>query len=257
MKRNGFTLIELLVVIAIIAILAAILFPVFAQAREKARAISCMSNHKQLALALRMYTQDYDEKNLLGWKAKYYNKFGEGGNDAWAYRAWWQEMAFPYVKNLPLFACPDVANPIYYGETVRSWNAHDSTYRYESGIGLNWYTFQGTDAGEWGMWAGAGPGYDAFGGLSDSDVKFPAERITLLDTGATVVGGPRPGGGYYYQNWINGDYSPWLGDPRHTGTINVALYDGHTKAMRMKQIPEVYFDLGDCYLRSDWCWSWR
>src|SRR5438270_1344093 len=60
-RRNGFTLIELLVVIAIIAILAAILFPVFAQAREKARAASCLSNTKQIALALYMYVQDYDE----------------------------------------------------------------------------------------------------------------------------------------------------------------------------------------------------
>jgi prepilin-type N-terminal cleavage/methylation domain-containing protein len=61
MKRQAFTLIELLVVIAIIAILAAILFPVFAQAREKARATACLSNMKQLALGLQMYAQDYDE----------------------------------------------------------------------------------------------------------------------------------------------------------------------------------------------------
>ncbi|HLK60100.1 MAG TPA: prepilin-type N-terminal cleavage/methylation domain-containing protein, partial [Chthonomonadaceae bacterium] len=59
--RRGFTLIELLVVIAIIAILAAILFPVFAQAREKARAISCMSNTKQMGIAALMYAQDFDE----------------------------------------------------------------------------------------------------------------------------------------------------------------------------------------------------
>src|SRR5439155_13821342 len=61
MKRKGFTLIELLVVIAIIAILAAILFPVFARAREKARGASCLSNMKQIGLAIIMYTQDYDE----------------------------------------------------------------------------------------------------------------------------------------------------------------------------------------------------
>ena len=61
LKRNGFTLIELLVVIAIIAILAAILFPVFAQAREKARQASCMSNLKQVGTAVYMYNQDYDE----------------------------------------------------------------------------------------------------------------------------------------------------------------------------------------------------
>ncbi len=66
MRRRGFTLIELLVVIAIIAILAAILFPVFAQARETARTASCLSNQKQIGLALRMYTQDYDEEFPLG-----------------------------------------------------------------------------------------------------------------------------------------------------------------------------------------------
>lgn len=66
MKRNGFTLIELLVVIAIIAILAAILFPVFAQARESARTTSCLSNMKQIGLGVKMYAQDYDEEFPMG-----------------------------------------------------------------------------------------------------------------------------------------------------------------------------------------------
>src|SRR5258708_36272666 len=66
-RLRGFTLIELLVVIAIIAILAAILFPVFAQAREKARAISCLSNSKQVALGVLMYVQDYDETYPMDW----------------------------------------------------------------------------------------------------------------------------------------------------------------------------------------------
>src|SRR3569833_2677151 len=92
-KRIGFTLIELLVVIAIIAILAAILFPVFAQAREKARAIACLSNTKQLALAEMQYNQDYDEKYTDG-----SNPYGEGNG--------WAAQLYPYVKSLGAFRCP-------------------------------------------------------------------------------------------------------------------------------------------------------
>src|SRR5512139_4088984 len=99
-SRRGFTLIELLVVIAIIAILAAILFPVFAQAREKARAISCLSNNKQLILGFKMYSQDYDERNVMGHGQPFINKYGQGPA-----RAWWQIGIFPYVKTVGLFAC--------------------------------------------------------------------------------------------------------------------------------------------------------
>lgn len=94
--RRAFTLIELLVVIAIIAILAAILFPVFAQAREKARQASCISNSKQINLGIAMYVQDYDEK--------------------WPYCAWnnnntlglhWEDSTAPYIKNTQVWQCPD------------------------------------------------------------------------------------------------------------------------------------------------------
>ena len=96
MKRKGFTLIELLVVIAIIAILAAILFPVFAKAREKARQTSCLSNIKEIGLAILMYAQDYDE--TFPWCVV------GGGSYPWV------AVISPYVKNDQIFACPSDSN---------------------------------------------------------------------------------------------------------------------------------------------------
>jgi prepilin-type N-terminal cleavage/methylation domain len=91
-RPAAFTLIELLVVIAIIAILAAILFPVFAQAREKARQASCMSNLKQIGLAIMQYTQDYDET------------FPRGADDN--FRNSWPAATQPYAKSIEIFRCP-------------------------------------------------------------------------------------------------------------------------------------------------------
>lgn len=92
--RNAFTLIELLVVIAIIAILAAILFPVFAQARDKARQTSCASNLKQLALGMIQYNQDYDEAYPIG-RSDFY------------YCAGWAHPVMPYLKSTGVFRCPN------------------------------------------------------------------------------------------------------------------------------------------------------
>ena len=99
-RKKGFTLIELLVVIAIIAILAAILFPVFARAREKARTASCLSNQKEICLGFKMYTNDYDEK------------FPGGG--AWVGCSCggvcYADKIYSYVKNAQIYHCPSDSN---------------------------------------------------------------------------------------------------------------------------------------------------
>jgi prepilin-type N-terminal cleavage/methylation domain-containing protein len=103
--QRGFTLIELLVVIAIIAILAAILFPVFARARAQARKASCTSNIRQITLGMNMYAQDYDE-TYPQWKWDlHYNAAGTPtANNATS--VWWNAI-YPYVKNHQIFVCPD------------------------------------------------------------------------------------------------------------------------------------------------------
>jgi prepilin-type N-terminal cleavage/methylation domain-containing protein/prepilin-type processing-associated H-X9-DG protein len=122
---NGFTLIELLVVIAIIAILAAILFPVFARAKEKAQTVSCASNEKQLVLAILMYVGDYDEQM----------PFQMPNDNTDALTAIPMKI-MPYVKNGGLFECPAAA-PVRMGGTVRCayfWNGPLMMYPYQVGL---------------------------------------------------------------------------------------------------------------------------
>jgi len=116
--KKGFTLIELLVVIAIIAILAAILFPVFARAREKARQASCSSNLKQIGLAMLMYASDYDNKIIAhcmgcGGTQDITPHQGEGGAQALSYY-------YPYIKNEQVYQCPSVDHRYCYDQVV--WN---------------------------------------------------------------------------------------------------------------------------------------
>lgn len=138
-KAHAFTLIELLVVIAIIAILAAILFPVFAQAREKARQAACLSNYKQQSLAILQYVQDYDElmpggtlnffgggwsDGFIGWQMPC--QPNQAGTDCMA----WGNAVQPYQKNYQVFRCPS---------TVNDWNP----YGQPAGTQGSSYTYNG------------------------------------------------------------------------------------------------------------------
>ena len=159
---RGFTLIELLVVIAIIAILAAILFPVFAQAREKARQAACLSNCKQMALAVQQYTQDYDELLPII------------GNNTQC-RGRWQWQIFSYVKNEQVFTCPNIPD--------NKWSAATST----NGAPCNPTEAVGRgDVSGYG-WSGAlandtrSSSTDLAPGYSIAEIKKPAETILIGD----------------------------------------------------------------------------
>ncbi len=129
-KKQGFTLIELLVVIAIIAILAAILFPVFAKAREKARQISCLSNMKQLGLGFVQYTQDNDEKNPNG-----INWYYPGGNG-------WAGQIYAYVKSTQVYRCPDDSN----GTNAYTSYGYNSNNTNPTGASVDSYTIAKYDS---------------------------------------------------------------------------------------------------------------
>ena len=155
-KNKGFTLIELLVVIAIIAILAAILFPVFARAREKARTASCQSNVKEIMLAVLMYAQDYDERLV----PRYVYAF-DG-----AIFAAQQTLLQPYIKNCQVFVCPSDKD---FGAECGNLNYTDNAL---GGYGTN-YTWQGDHL---------------VASRSLSECQEPAERIFLGDRDSAFGG---------------------------------------------------------------------
>ena len=135
--KNGFTLIELLVVIAIIAILAAILFPVFAAAREKARQSTCSSNLKQCGLAIMQYAQDYDECYphgiTMAWDSGAATCENIGNSLGFSYSIWnngsgpeWMGYIYPYTKTLSIFYCPDGPSQLDSPGTTAYWTTGNS-----------------------------------------------------------------------------------------------------------------------------------
>jgi len=249
MRKRGFTLIELLVVIAIIAILAAILFPVFAQAREQARTTSCLSNNKQLGTGMMMYLQDYDE-NFPSWN---WNFFCGGGNNG-APRdsgAFWTMAIYPYVKNAALYKCPD-----------------DTLVQYDSWAGCS------DDAGSHDMFT-KNSNYVSygFGEIYGNQPKYagysaPSHCLMFADSATQLVSIAPVGwwnsninsivaraafgndtswnifteGGTWSESWTATDFRSHFSDAalnnatRHHGGSNITFADGHAKYSTWSQL---------------------
>jgi prepilin-type N-terminal cleavage/methylation domain-containing protein/prepilin-type processing-associated H-X9-DG protein len=226
--KSAFTLIELLVVIAIIAILAAILFPVFAQAREKARAISCVSNLKQSGLAAVMYAQDYDETLPGMWQ---WSPEAIYAHSPYLYPPGWTLQqanqgceTCPYLKNTDVFRCPDRQNN--YGGT---WAGYGYAYP------TMWGTYPPIPGSPYG-WP-CGPAL--------AQLSAPASTVMIMDDGiwagtptcnATTWQGIYSGCDtrtgyiypYVYQPLTSQWSAPW---PFHSNKCNIAYADGHVKAV--------------------------
>jgi prepilin-type N-terminal cleavage/methylation domain-containing protein/prepilin-type processing-associated H-X9-DG protein len=213
-RTSGFTLIELLVVIAIIAILAAILFPVFARARENARRTSCMSNLKQIGLGVMQYTQDYDEKYPLntympivladGTSSTPGNKFSVYVGSTGKYLTW-MDFIYPYVKSTQLFVCPSATA----GDTTPSYGYNNA---FAGGPGWPYQYKYGAPIGS----------------VSLSAVSRAAENVLIMDYSNPYAAYANPNDGAF----------PWSRDANPTvsnrvvphldgGTICYA--DGHVK----------------------------
>ena len=206
--RSAFTLIELLVVIAIIAILAAILFPVFARARENARRSSCQSNLKQIGLGIAQYTQDYDERYVFQFNTAT-NDFADspGNEDSWIYRLQ------PYVKSYQLFRCP----------SAQDWTAVPPTATSATSYVINGVIGGTTEVGA---------------GRSLAAVQSPSTLIGVHEFYTSSRSQPRPrfipngntGNGYW-----NGLLDS-IADINHFDGGNLLFADGHVKFRRREGI---------------------
>lgn len=235
--KKGFTLIELLVVIAIIAILAAILFPVFARARENARRASCQSNLKQIGLGFKQYSQDYDEKYPL--------VVANTGGTAGAFDAGdqgWAQILQPYLKSTQIFQCPSEVTPpnatggITPGYTDYWYNSalHGTSEASLDSVALTIMNGDGYGAG------GSATKTDGTSAYAVSGAGAQGSAVATGDTfiGATLVATP------YQSNTASllpiydttTATSQGYGGKRHLDGLNLAFADGHVKWYRPEKV---------------------
>jgi prepilin-type N-terminal cleavage/methylation domain-containing protein/prepilin-type processing-associated H-X9-DG protein len=226
-SRRAFTLIELLVVIAIIAILAAILFPVFSQAREKARSISCLSNCKQIGNALMMYSQDYDE-GMPAWDAGLACSTGKGAGRPipasapcpanFDRRTYWDAVLLPYVKS---GAKPTAT----VGSSGGVWQCPSATDRRQPSYGYSMFL-----AYTWPQ----SPAYYRWPSMPQ--VAEPAATVFVGDGGTSG----RLGRTIDFQGWYeyNCSKAPYTRDApqRHQDGANYVFCDGHAKWFKQATI---------------------
>ena len=222
-KQHAFTLIELLVVIAIIAILAAILMPVFAQAREKARSASCQSNLKQLGLATMMYVQDYDGSYPLYYAGTFNGEsqywFGRGSGTTWDKTL---GLLYPYMKNHQVQRCPGFRGTPRFGDG--------------NGYGYNW-CYVGSDYCLSFAWP-PGPA------VNDAGLNTPANTLMFADSGIfgfPVAGQINETPGIDPPSWW-GPNDQWSSmDFRHQQRANIVFCDGHVKSLNRGNVTDANF----------------
>jgi prepilin-type N-terminal cleavage/methylation domain-containing protein/prepilin-type processing-associated H-X9-DG protein len=231
-KNDAFTLIELLIVIAVISIVAAILFPIFAQPREKAKQVSCLSNHKQLVLSVLMYAQDYDEN------------FPMAANMSAPNKTLWTETTLPYVRNKEVFRCRKANHNTFLSRSsLATFYADSWDNRNRASIGMS-SQFLFDKTGKYGF----------RNIVSIEKLENPGMTVILADTPNAL---PRRQqstyeGGYMFDpcsvQSVNGlppiaatdsphpdiaNVAPYAIIGRHSGMSPISFADGHVKPLRV------------------------
>jgi prepilin-type N-terminal cleavage/methylation domain-containing protein/prepilin-type processing-associated H-X9-DG protein len=209
-QRAGFTLIELLVVIAIIAILAAILFPVFARAKAKAQQSQCLSNTKQIQEGILMYASDNNQVEPLSW-------YSGGVSMGFTQYVVWSDSLLPYEKNAQIFTCPSDGSPVaypYYQGMTRSYISAVPALSYGLNAWLAGYILNGS--------------YDQIPspapGLPDAAISYPAEMEGVSDSNT------------YYLEYASQNATS-AAACRHNAGCNISYGDGHAKWVSFANIP--------------------